>query len=127
MLLNKTSPAMSLSASLGKQVPIFRKILVPPSSGSSILLHDLEGEGTTNIHNVGNCLSKDTEYYPRSREVLMTLLQNLRIKRIIPIQDFVSYFLHQSLWKKKTNETIPCLKPNRLYFYLMELTVILAT
>ena len=52
---------MLISASLGNQFYIFRKIVVPSSSGSSILLHDLEDEGTTIVHNVGNCLPKDTE------------------------------------------------------------------
>ena len=52
---------MLLSASLGKQFPIFRKILVPSFSGSSTLLRDLEDEATTIIRNVENCLPKDTE------------------------------------------------------------------
>jgi len=40
---------------------MFRNILVSSSSGSSSLLHDLEDEGPTIVHNVGNCLPKDTD------------------------------------------------------------------
>jgi hypothetical protein len=49
------SSAILLSVSLGKQFPIFLKIVEPSSSGSSSLLLDLEDEGTTIVRNVGIC------------------------------------------------------------------------
>ena len=39
----------------------------------------------------------------------------------------ISYHIISKYVEEKTNKAIPCLKPNRLYFYLMELIVILAT
>jgi hypothetical protein len=55
------SSAILLSVSLGKQFLTFRKIVVPSSSGSGSLLHDLADEGTTIVRNVENCLPNDTQ------------------------------------------------------------------